>query len=68
MADADYKFLYVDVGAEDGASVGGTCSNCSLHDAIEDHRAGVPQPEPLPGDDRPVTYHFEGDNAFALRT
>ena len=68
VADADYKFLYVDIGAEGGASDGGTWSDCSLHDAVEDQRAGVPQPEPLPGDDKEVPYHFVGDNAFALRT
>ena len=68
VAGADYKFLYVDVGAEGGASDGGTWSNCSLHDAVEDHRAGVPQPEPFPNDDKPVPYHFVGDDAFALRT
>ncbi|KAJ8019743.1 Protein ALP1-like [Holothuria leucospilota] len=68
VADATYKFLYVDFGAEGGASDGGTWSNCSLHDAVEENRAGVPQPEPLPNDDQPVPYHFVGDDAFALRT
>ncbi|KAJ8034252.1 Protein ALP1-like [Holothuria leucospilota] len=67
VADATYKFLYVDVGAEGGASDGGTWSNCSLHDVVEENRAGVPQPEPLPND-QPVPYHFVGDDAFALRT
>lgn len=33
VADAGYKFLYVDVGVEGGASEGGTWRNCSLHDA-----------------------------------
>ncbi|XP_068203583.1 uncharacterized protein [Palaemon carinicauda] len=65
VAYASYKFLYVDVAAEGGASDGGTWSNCSLHDAVED-RAGVPQPEPLPNDGHPVPYHFVGDDAFAL--
>ncbi|XP_068240236.1 putative nuclease HARBI1 [Palaemon carinicauda] len=68
VADATYKFLYVDVGAEGGASDGGTWSNCSLHNAVEDNRAGVSQLEPLPNDDNPVPYHFVGDDAFALRT
>ncbi|XP_068200473.1 putative nuclease HARBI1 [Palaemon carinicauda] len=58
VADATYKFLYVDIGAEGGASDGGTWSNCSLHDAVEDNRAGLPQPELLPNDDHPVPYHF----------
>ncbi|XP_055954830.1 uncharacterized protein LOC130010792 [Patella vulgata] len=68
VTDATYKFLYVDVGAEGGASDGGTWSNCSVLDAVEENRAGVPQPEPLPNDDQPVPYHFVGDDAFALRT
>ncbi|XP_077864210.1 uncharacterized protein LOC144349547 [Saccoglossus kowalevskii] len=68
VADATYKFLYVDVGAEGGASDGGTWSNCSLYDAVEENRAGVPQPEPLPNDGQPVPYHFVEDDAFALRT
>ncbi|XP_068236897.1 uncharacterized protein [Palaemon carinicauda] len=68
VADASYKFPSVDIGAEGGASDGGTWSNCSLHDTVEDNRAGVPQPEPLPNDGQPVPYHFVGDDAFALRT
>ena len=36
-----YKFLYVDVGAEGGASDGGTWKNCTLHDAVEENRAGL---------------------------
>ncbi|XP_068242362.1 putative nuclease HARBI1 [Palaemon carinicauda] len=67
-ADATYKFLYVDVEAEGGVSDGGTWSNCSLHDVVEENRAGVPQTEPLPNDDQPVPYHVVGDDAFALRT
>uniref|UniRef100_A0A672GT12 DDE Tnp4 domain-containing protein n=1 Tax=Salarias fasciatus TaxID=181472 RepID=A0A672GT12_SALFA len=51
-----------------GASGGGTWSNCSLHGAVEENRAAVPQPEPLPNDDKLVPYHFVGDDAFALRT
>ena len=37
VADAGYKFLYVDVGAEGGASDGGTWKNCTLHDAEKQH-------------------------------
>ena len=68
VADAGHRFLYVDVGAEGGASDGGTWSNCSLHNALEEHRAKVPQPVPLPADDKPMPYHFVGDDAFSLRT
>ncbi|XP_068237141.1 putative nuclease HARBI1 [Palaemon carinicauda] len=68
VLDATYKFLYVDVGAEGGALDGGTWSNCSLNDAVEETRAGVPQPEPLPNDDQAVLYHLVVDDAFAFRT
>ena len=68
LVDAGYKFLYVDVGAEGGASDGGTWNHCTLHEAVEDDRAGLPEPAPIPNDDKPVPYHFVGDDAFALRT
>ncbi|XP_068238487.1 putative nuclease HARBI1 [Palaemon carinicauda] len=68
VADATYKLFYVDVGAEGGALDEGTWSKRSLHDAVEENRARVPQPEPLPNDDQPVPYHYIGDDAFALRT
>ncbi|XP_034040603.1 putative nuclease HARBI1 [Thalassophryne amazonica] len=68
VVDAGYKFLYVDVGAEGGASDGEPWKNCTLHEAVEDKRAGLPGPAPLPNDDKPVPYHFIADDAFALRT
>lgn len=66
--DACYKFLYVDVGAEGGASDGGTWKNCTLHNALEQRRAGVPEPRALPNDDKPIPYHFVADDAFAMKT
>ncbi|XP_068232103.1 uncharacterized protein [Palaemon carinicauda] len=35
VADAKYKFLYIDVGAEGGAGNGGAWSKYNLHHAIE---------------------------------
>lgn len=35
-----------------------------LPDDVEEYRAGVPQPEPLPNDDHPMPYHFVGDEVF----
>lgn len=67
VADAEYKFLYVDVGAEGGSSDGGTWKNCNLYDAIEGERAGVPPPEPMPNDDMPIPFQFVADDAFAMK-
>ena len=68
IVDAGYKFMHVDVGAEGGASDEGTWNNCTLQEAFEDNRAGLPEPVPLPNDDKPVPYNFVADDAFALRT
>lgn len=56
VADAGYK--YVDVGAEGRASDGGTWKHCNLHEAVDEDRAGLPQQETLPNDDKPIPYHF----------
>ena len=68
VVDAGYKFMYVDVGAEGGASDGGTWKIYTLHEALEDNRAGLPEPAPLPNDDKHVPYLFVADDAFAIRT
>ena len=42
VADANYKFLYVDVGTEGSAGDGGTWNKCSLREALENKRVGFP--------------------------
>ena len=64
VADAGYKLLYVDVGTSNGR----TWKNCTMYDAVEEYRAGLHEPNPLTNDDKPVPYHFVGDDAFGLRT
>lgn len=68
VADAKYKFLYVDVGAEGGAGDGGTWIKCNLHHAIEQNRVGFPEDSTLPNDDTPIPFHIIADDAFALKT
>ena len=68
VADANYKFLYVDVGAEGSAGDGGTWYRATLHDAIEQDRCGFPDASPLPNDDTPIPFHLVADDAFAMRT
>ncbi|XP_069979435.1 uncharacterized protein [Penaeus vannamei] len=58
VADANYKFLYVDVGAERGAGYGGMRSKCDLNQAIEKKRAGFPEAIP---------FYLISDDAFALK-
>lgn len=68
LADASYKFLYVDVGAEGSAGDGGTWFKCTLHDAIAEKRVGFPEDSFLPNDDTPIPFHIVADDAFALKT
>lgn len=67
LADANYKFLYVDIGAEGGAGDGGTWFKCTLNEAIEEQRVGFPEDSPLPNDDTPMPFHIIADDAFALK-
>ena len=65
--DADYKFLYVNIGAPGASSDAGIFSATALRTALEDNLVGLPQPEPLPNDNTPIPYFLVGDDAFTLR-
>lgn len=47
--DANYRFLYVDVGTPGRWADGGTYDACTLASALENHNIGVPQDSKLPG-------------------
>lgn len=67
IADAHYKFLYVDVGRNGRFSDGGVFNRCHFGQAMESNRLGLPQPSALPGRELPVPYVLVADDAFALR-
>ncbi|XP_041364377.1 protein ALP1-like [Gigantopelta aegis] len=67
VVDADYKFLYVDIGANGAGSGAGIFNDTDLKRALEDGRIGLPPPEPLPNDNQPIGYFLVGDDAFALK-
>lgn len=56
LVDADYKFLYADIGTNGRASDGGVWSNCKFKDAIEKGQMGIPPPTNLPNSDIYVPY------------
>lgn len=68
MADASYKFTYVDVGANGRISDGGVYNNSSLSAAIQSNTLGIPPPKPLVENDDStiVPYVIVADDAFAL--
>ena len=62
MADANYKFLYVDVGAEGGADDAETWNNCTLSQAMESSRDCLPADRFLPNDNTAIPFHFVADD------
>ena len=66
MCDSDYKFIYVDVGAEGKASDGGIWNNCSFTEHLLDpaNPLDIPKPDHLNHVTTP--YYFAGDSAFKL--
>lgn len=68
LVDADYRFLYIDVGASGCGSDGGIFDKTPIRQALEEQTLGLPDPETLPGGDVPVPYFIVGDDAFPLRT
>lgn len=68
VADANYKFIYVDVGANGACSDGGIFKDCDLYTALDNDEAGLPEPQPYPNTDQPMPYNMIGDAAFAMKT
>ena len=67
LVDAEYKFIYVDVGCNGRISDGGVFKNCSLSRALENDTLNIPSSKPLPGGDRPVPFMIVADDAFPLK-
>ena len=67
LLDADYKFLFIDLGASGRCSDGDIFSECNLWQAIEIGTVGLPDPNPLPSGDQPMPYFIVADDMFPLR-
>ena len=68
LVDANYQFLYVDMGSNGAGSDGGVFARTDLRKTLEDGSLGIPPPEALPNGDRDMPYFIVGDEAFPLRT
>lgn len=62
IVDAQYKFLYVDIGCQGRISDGGVFKNTSFHKKMLAKELGLPQDEPLEGRNLPVPYVFFSTN------
>ena len=67
LVDANYKFVWVNIGEPGSNSDAGIYNQSTLEPALREQTLGLPPPDPLPGDDRETPYFIMGDDAFALR-
>ncbi len=68
LVNGDYKFTWVEVGANGTSSDVQIFEDCDLKAAIDQRVIGFPPPDCLPDDDKDTLYFFVGDDAFPLRT
>lgn len=68
LVNAQYKFLYVDVGCNGRISDGGVFANCGLSTYLEDKSLNLPQPRKLCGQTEDVPFVILADDAFPLKT
>ncbi|XP_066150290.1 uncharacterized protein, partial [Euwallacea fornicatus] len=66
LVDADYNFLYVNIGCQGGVSDGGVFKNCQLYKDLEKNKLHFPEFSSLPGRNEKVPFVFVADEAFAL--
>ena len=67
LVDAEYRFMWADLGAPGHCSDAQIFNRSDLHDCLEAGVLGLSDPDNLPGDDQPFPYYMVGDNTFALR-
>ena len=56
LVDADYNFIWADVGAQGSSSDAQIFNRGPLKNRLENGNLGLPDSEPLPHDDRPIPY------------
>ena len=67
IVDADYNFLYVDIGCNGRISDGGVFKNSTLYQALEENILNVPTAEFLPGTQLSIPYALVADETFPLK-
>lgn len=66
LVDANYNFIFVDVGCQGRISDGGVYRNTDLWTKFENKQLRLPADKPLPANNNMLPYVFVVDSAFAL--
>lgn len=67
IGDADYCFVYADVGCQGRISDGGVFKNTSFYKKLDNNEIEIPNEESLPGRASKIPYVFVADDAFPLK-
>ncbi|XP_049316671.1 uncharacterized protein LOC125779379 [Bactrocera dorsalis] len=68
LVDADYKFLFVEVGAYGRESDGGVFARCALSTALAENSLNFPPAKSLPHESDEMPFVIVADDAFPLKT
>ena len=68
LVDANYRFLWCDVGGAGHMSDAQIFNGSELKEAMDNRTIGFQPEDPLPFDDEDTPYFLLADDAFALRT
>ncbi|XP_045109256.1 putative nuclease HARBI1 [Portunus trituberculatus] len=66
LVDANYNFMFVDVGCQGRISDGGVIANTQLYKLMEEKALNLPEPAPLNEREEVVPFFFVGDEAFSM--
>lgn len=66
LVDANYRFIFVDVGCQGRISDGDIFRNATLFKRLNENQLMLPPDQPLPSERLPIPYVFVGDNVFTL--
>ena len=68
LVDANYKFIYIDVGASGRAGDAGVFAGSTLKQALDKNSLNLPPDETVQGMENKLPYHIVADDAFPLST
>lgn len=66
LVDANYCFTFVDIGCQGRINDGGVFRNSSLFEELDRKLLNLPPNNPLPLQEKPLSYVFVADDAFSL--